>query len=85
MIFPTKYMDLQTSVVRLAAFILEETSREPILRLSELSFRVEEFAGEFARFNFFPALNVLYLAGKIDYSEQGDFVVSLSALTTESA
>jgi hypothetical protein len=83
MILPTKYLDLQVSVLRLAAFILEELAREPIVKLPDLAARVEEFAGERARFNFFPTLNLMFLAGQLDYDISGDLIVAPSSRLTE--
>ena len=75
MILPTKYLDLETSVLRIAAFMLEETRREPVIRLPALAERVDSFAAGHARFNFFPALNLLYLSGQIEYDEDADVLI----------
>jgi hypothetical protein len=80
MILPTKYLDLESSVLRLAAFILEELKREPMIRLAELASRVDEYASGKGRFNFFPSLNVLFLTGQIEYSDDDDVIVRRNAV-----
>jgi hypothetical protein len=74
---PSKYLDLGTSVLKLAAIMLEQLHDEPEVGLEDLRERVERQAGEASRFNFFPALNFLYLVGRADYDEERDAVISL--------
>jgi hypothetical protein len=77
-ILPSKYLDLETSVLRLSAFILEQLGREAIVRVTDLAARVDEYTGGRGHFNFFPALNLLYLMGRLEFDEERDVVLSRS-------
>lgn len=74
MIRPTKYLDLRTAVVRLAAIVLEALREEPVLPLGALDARVQQEAGADARFNFYPALSLLFLLGAVEYDADEDAV-----------
>ena len=74
MIRPTKYLDLRTAVVRLAAIVLEALQDEPVLPLRVLDERVQQEAGADARFNFYPALSLLFLLGTVEYDAKDDTI-----------
>ena len=84
MLLPSKYLDLESSVLRLSAFILAEMQHEPIIRLADLASRVDSYARGRGRFNFFPALNVLFLTGQLDYDDEEDVIISRPLMPAES-
>ena len=76
MIQPTKYMALEESVINVSAAILSELFRTKFIALNDLDGLIRARLGESARFNFLPAINLLYLTGKLDYDEASDAVIS---------
>jgi hypothetical protein len=84
-IIPSKYLDLETSVLRLSAFLLEQLRRESIIRLTDLTARVDGYTDGRGRFNFFPAMNLLYLLGRIEFDEEHDLVRFVAMGSTEAA
>jgi hypothetical protein len=81
----TKYLDLETSVLRVAALILEALRVEPAISVDDLLARVDSHTHGRGRFNFFPAVNLLFLTGRVDYRESKDAVVSLMGQSAEAA
>jgi len=78
MLRPTKYLDLKTCVLRLAALMLMELSASRPLALPDLEARVLSEAGDAARLNLVSALNLLFLLGRIDYDDGADAIVLLT-------
>lgn len=79
MIRPTKYMQVQTCSLRVAAVILAKTRRLSAIPLAEIEDSVAHALGEPARVNVHPAINLLYLLGAIKYDSDADALVYLSA------
>ena len=77
MIVPTKYLDLDTSLIRVAALTLSTLREMGAVPYRELNQRVEDELGDDARLNLPPALGLLYTLGQIDYDPGADAVVSL--------
>ena len=77
MIRPTKYLDLDTCVLRVAAIVLSELQLSRVVPLDELDIIVRSRAGEAARFNFLPALSFLFLVGRLDYDDNSDTILFL--------
>lgn len=75
MILPTKYLDLQASVLRIAALVLQELVREPILRVPDLAARIDAATNGTGGPNFFPSLNLLFLLGCIDADAEKDLIL----------
>lgn len=75
MIRPVKYLDLSASVLNVAAFILRELRQSGALPLGELNEVVTTRLGEATRFSFSPALNFLFLLGKLNYDQDADVIV----------
>lgn len=78
MIRPTKYMQVQTCSLRVAAIILANTRRLSAVPLAEIEDYVAHALGEPARVNVHPAINLLYLLGVIEYDSDADALVYLS-------
>lgn len=74
MITPTKYMDLDLSVVRVSSIILKQFGKNSILGYGELFESIVSKVGEDVKHVFVPALDFLYLLGKIDYHLQTDSI-----------
>lgn len=74
MIRPTKYMDLETNILNIAAEVIAELQRSQILSLEELDELVQTRIDELARINFLPTMSFLYLTGALDYDEDTDAV-----------
>ncbi len=72
MLKPTKYTNLQTSVVSLAAEILKIFSHNKVLQYDDLFRKIIDRKGKEAKENFLLALNFLFLLGKIEYYQKGD-------------
>ncbi|MBV9868747.1 MAG: hypothetical protein JO316_25600 [Abitibacteriaceae bacterium] len=77
MIRPTKYLDLDTCVINVAAAIIAELQRTPAIPLDELNEVIAVQISEDAKINFFPALSLLYITGKLDYDDNADAIISL--------
>lgn len=77
MIRPTKYMDLDSSVLNVAANLLLEMKTHPAVSLDELHGIVLTRMGEPASVNFLPALTLLYAVGKVDYDDTADAIYLL--------
>ncbi len=75
MIRPTKYMDLDSSVIRISSVVLNEVSKSRLLTLNELESTIIEVIGETSRLNLLPSLNFLFLAGKLDYDLDTDAII----------
>jgi hypothetical protein len=74
MIRPTKYLDLDTCVLRVAAVVLEEICGSSAMPIGEVTSRVCSRLGDTARLNLMPALGLLYLLGVLDYHDEADAV-----------
>lgn len=72
MITPTKYMDLDLSVVRVSSLIIKLFEKSEILEYSEVLEYLVGKAGEDVKHVFVPALGFLYLLGMIEYHLQTD-------------
>lgn len=83
MIVPTKYLDLDTSIVRVAALTLATVREAGAVPYRELDERVEFEFGEQARLNIPPALGLLFTLGQLDYDAKADVVVGLKRATAE--
>jgi hypothetical protein len=78
MLVPDKYLDLRTCVLNIASSALLELMQYKVMSLNELSASIQTRLGEDARYNFLPALNFLFLVGKIDYDAKDDNIFLLS-------
>lgn len=83
MIFPTKYLDLDTSLIRVAAFILATLSHESAVHYQELDQNIASELGEAARINLTPALGLLFTLGKLDYDTDADVIVGSGMVSTQ--
>lgn len=72
MIKPTRYMNLNLSLIRVSSEIIELLIKSPIMKFDEILASLEQIIGNEVRFVFIPAIDFLYLLGIIDYHEELD-------------
>jgi hypothetical protein len=61
-------------VLQIASLIILELKDVEAIPLPELDEKIQDRVGEEARINFLPALDFLFLTGKIDYDVDSDAV-----------
>lgn len=74
MITPTKYMDLDLSVVRVSSLIIKLFEKSKVLEYGEVLEYLVGRAGEDVKHVFVQALDFLYLLGMIEYHLQTDSI-----------
>ncbi len=72
MLTPRKHLDLNTSLLRIASIMLKELHKRGVIEMMTLKQRVIRKVGNNGELMFLPALNFLYLLGKVEYHEQND-------------
>mgnify|MGYP001605077382 CR=1 FL=1 len=74
MITPTKYMDLDLSIVRVASLIIKMFEQSKILEYREVLDYLIGKAGDDVKHVFVPALDFLYLLGIVEYHLHTDSI-----------
>ena len=74
MIKPSKYMNLDLSVINIGGMILKSLSTCPIQKYDELEDYVVSLYGDSAKEVFLNSLSFLYLLGKINYQSKSDAI-----------
>ena len=74
MLLPRKHLDLDTSVIRISAIMLRELGRKGVIEFEKLRATVIRRVGADGELMFLPALNFLYLIGKVEYHLKNDTV-----------
>jgi hypothetical protein len=74
MITPTKYTDIDLSVIGLSFEILKLLLSEDQQKYGQILSRIVSKRGESAKENFLLALSFLYLLGKIQYYPKEDVI-----------
>ena len=72
MITPEKHLDLNNSVLRVAALLLRLLRRKRVITMDEGIASVERKLGKQTTLVFTPALNLLFLLGKVEYFSPTD-------------
>jgi len=72
MLTPRKHLDLNTSLLRIAAIMLKELHKRGVIEMMTLKQKVIRRVGSNGELMFLPALNFLYLLGKVEYHVQND-------------
>jgi len=72
MLKPNKYMNFPLSVISISSDILLILSKNNTIKYDELVSRVITGKGEKAKEMVLPALNFLYLIGKVEYHNKID-------------
>ena len=76
MIRPTKYMKLDTCVLRVSAVLLAGIREFLAIPITEIEASVEAQLGEDGLANVHQALSLLFLLGLIEYDEGSDAIVT---------
>jgi len=74
MLAPRKHLNLDLSVLRIAALMLRELNKRGVMDLERLRGIVLRRAGIDAELAFLPALSFLFLVGRVEYHLQNDTV-----------
>ena len=72
MIKPTKHMDLNNSLIKITANIIQIFQKQKIIEYTELLNKLQLIYGEDVKYNYIQCLNLLYLFGKIKYYPKDD-------------
>lgn len=84
MLTPTKYMDLDLSVLRISSLIVKLLKKNRVIEYSELLNFLSDKAGEDVKHVFIPALDFLYLIGKVEYHLTSDSLEFLKGIENTS-
>lgn len=74
MLTAEKHLDLDTSLVRIAAVILKELKRKGAVAFEALRKLIIRRVGEDGELMFLPALRFLFLLGRIEYHAKNDVI-----------
>jgi len=74
MLAPKKHLNLDVSVVRIAAIVLRELQRRGVMEFERLRATFVRRIGLDGDLSFLPALSFLYLVGRIEYHLHNDMV-----------
>lgn len=74
MLTPRKHLDLDVSVLRVSALVLRELNKKGVVELERLRQLVIRRTGANGDIAFLPALNFLFLVGKLEYHLKNDTV-----------
>jgi hypothetical protein len=72
MLTPTKLLDLDSSVLRVAAIMLKALNPRGVMEFEQLRGVVKTRVGEDGELAFMPALSFLYALGRIEYHTHND-------------
>jgi hypothetical protein len=72
MLTPEKHMNLDASVLRSGAILLSSLQKSRIVPLPKLRDDLTKAIGDDAEFVFIPAVNFLFLIGRLDYHPSTD-------------
>lgn len=74
MLTPRKHLNLDISVMRIAAIMLRELNRRGVMEFEKLRSVVIRRVGPDGELSFMPALGFLYLLGRIEYHLKNDTI-----------
>lgn len=74
MLSAKKHLNLDTSVIRIAAIMLRELGRKGVVEFDKLRALVIRRVGPDGDVMFLPALSFLFLVGKVEYHLKNDTV-----------
>ncbi|CEP81960.1 hypothetical protein QJR30_01660 [Paraclostridium sordellii] len=72
MIKPTKFLNLESCVINVSKEIIIALDENESLKYSELQSKLKHKLKEGYEYNFIPALDFLFLLGKLKYSPNTD-------------
>jgi hypothetical protein len=74
MLTPRKHLDLDSSILRVAAIMLRTLKRPGVMEFERLRGVVLKRVGDAGEVSFMPALSFLFLLGRVAYHVQNDTV-----------
>lgn len=74
MLIPKKHLNLDVSVLRVSAIMLQELKKRGVVGFERLREKVIKRVGPDGELVFLPALNLLYLLGVLDYHIKNDIL-----------
>lgn len=74
MLTPKKHLNLDVSVLRVSAIMLRELRKRGVVEFERLRGVVTKRVGADGELTFMPALNFLYLIGKVEYHLKNDTI-----------
>ena len=74
MLSPRKHLDLDSSLLRVASIILKELIRKRAVGFETLRNLIVRRTGDDGELTFLPALQFLFLLGKIEYLSKNDVI-----------
>ena len=74
MLTPTKLMDLDTSVLRVASIMVKALTPRGVMGFEQLRGIVTRRVGADGELAFMPALSFLYVLGRVEYHTQNDTI-----------
>lgn len=72
MLTPKKYLNLDVSVLRISAVMLKELQRRGVVEFEKLRTIIIKRTGQDGDLAFLPALNFLFLLGRVEYHLKND-------------
>lgn len=72
MLTPKKHMNLDSSMLRISAIMLRELNKRGVIGFEQLRTVVTKRVGPNGDLAFLPALDFLYLLGRIEYHVRND-------------
>lgn len=72
MLLPRKHLDPNTCTLRIASLVLAELLKRRAIRYDDLRNTMVRRAGADAELAFLPAMEVLFLLGRVEYREKTD-------------
>jgi hypothetical protein len=69
---PKKHLDLDASLLRVSSIMLKELDKKGIVPFEQLRSLVVRRVGTNGDLVFLPALDFLYLLGRVEYHEKND-------------
>ncbi|WP_099336442.1 ABC-three component system middle component 8 [Clostridium cadaveris] len=74
MIKPTKFLNLNTCILKISSEILSILIEEKSITFSDLQSKLLKDSNEDYEYNFLPSIDFLFLLGKIKYSPKTDIL-----------
>lgn len=72
MLTPKKHMNLDSSLLRISALMLRELNKRGVIGFEQLRTVVTKRVGPDGDITFLPALDFLFLLGKVEYHVKND-------------
>ena len=74
MLKPVKHMNLDNSLIRISAILIQFLKSLKIVKFNQLLERLVTKEGDEVKYMYVPALNFMYLLGLIEYHSKNDTI-----------